>query len=159
MYLQELWDITSYVCKKKRWNDCPRKKNTDVLKKTWQREASHRPWILQEGTGRTWKYLFWRFRDFEVFCLANIMSQSKSTSMLHEAKLNRFLTNNPPPKRFVLAGDYRRYTIIGGISLRSLRHQQMSVPGMKEAHRYLSTASNETPEQTKHLPGVRVPPS
>lgn len=33
MYLQELWDITSYVCKKKRWNDCPRKKNTDVLKK------------------------------------------------------------------------------------------------------------------------------
>ena len=91
--------------------------------------------------------------------MANIMSQSKSTSMLHEAKLNRFLTNNPPPKRFVLAGDYRRYTIIGGISLRSLRHQQMSVPGMKEAHRYLSTASNETPEQTKHLPGVRVPPS
>lgn len=159
MYLQELWDITSYVCKKKRWNDCPRKKNTDVLKKNDKGKHPIAPEFyrrVQAVHGSTFS------EDFEisrVFCLANIMSQSKSTSMLHEAKLNRFLTNNPPPKRFVLAGDYRRYTIIGGISLRSLRHQQMSVPGMKEAHRYLSTASNETPEQTKHLPGVRVPPS
>ena len=102
----------SYLCnsknpppKKKRWNDCPRKKNTDVLQNL-TKGNSHRPELYR----RVQLYMevpFWTCWRFRGFCLANITSQSNiSNQPVCCMKQNsRFLANNPPPKRFVLTGD------------------------------------------------------